>query len=375
MFNKKNLFLLALSLLAFNLLDAQSLTGIESVEYDEVNNRFLISNGGSIIARAPDGTLSFFGFGIGADFGMEILGSTLFAIKGDGIKGYDLITETEVMSLSIPSASFLNGLANDGVSKLYATDFSDDKIYEIDVSDFSNPTATVIVNNTGSTPNGIVYDGTNNRLIFVSWGSNAPIKAVDLSTYEVSTLVTTSVGNIDGIDEDAAGNYYISSWTPARITKYNADFTSTPETITAPGLNSPADIGYAQAIDTLAVPNGNNTVTYIGFEPVNPGDTLDTAIHDLDKNPALQLSVYPNPSTINNKTTVISYELASPQKVKLALYNANGQLVKCLIDEQQLSGKHTVLLTGIELQQGMYICRLETNTVSVSEQITIIDKQ
>ena len=69
---------------------------------------------------------------------------------------------------------------------------------------------TQIVSNTVSTPNGIVYDGENNRLIFVNWGSNAAIKAVDLSDNSVSTLTTTTLGNCDGIDNDSYGNYYVS---------------------------------------------------------------------------------------------------------------------------------------------------------------------
>ena len=100
--------------------------------------------------------------------------------------------------------------------------------------DAVNLNSDVFVNNTVSTPNGIVFDGENNRLIFVNWGSNAAIKAVDLSNNSVSTIITTNLGNIDGIDDDNDGNYYISSWSPARITKYDKDFVNPPEIISTP---------------------------------------------------------------------------------------------------------------------------------------------
>ena len=92
---------------------------------------------------------------------MEVLGDHLFVIDGSTIRGFELGTENEVMTLNISSAGFLNGMTNDGVSTLYATDFSGKKIYKIDVSDLSNPSSEVIVSNTISTPNGIIFDGAN----------------------------------------------------------------------------------------------------------------------------------------------------------------------------------------------------------------------
>lgn len=265
----KIIFLLYLGLLAITCY-GQSLQNIESVEYDAVNNRFFVSNSNSIIQRSSNGTLSYFGNGA-ASYGMEVMGNTLFVIQGSGVYGYDLTSEQEVMSIIIPGASFLNGMTNNGVDKIYVTDFSSSKIHEINVSDLSNPTTQVIVANTNSTPNGIVYDAANNRLIFVNWGSNAPIKAVDLSDNSVSTLTTTPYGNIDGIDEDNDGNYYISYWSSgSHISKYDADFANAPETITVSGISNPADICYAKEIDTLAIPHSGNQLTFLSFPSDNP---------------------------------------------------------------------------------------------------------
>jgi DNA-binding beta-propeller fold protein YncE len=182
---KNNLFFFTLLLPFVGI--SQSLQNIESVEYDHENSRFLVSNSSSIIAiDSETQELSFFGDGE-AGYGVEVMNSTLFVI-GDGIKCYDLTTEEEVMSLNISGSGFLNGMASDGVSRLWVTDFSNNRIYEIDVTDLDNPTSEMVVANTGSTPNGIVYDETNDRLIFVNWGGSADIKTVDLDTYEVSTL-------------------------------------------------------------------------------------------------------------------------------------------------------------------------------------------
>jgi hypothetical protein len=198
---KNQLCIVVFSLLFLPFGQSQNYQNAESIEYDEAHNRFLISNGNNILARAADGTLSYFGSG-SAGFGMEVMGDHLFALTQTALKVFDLESAIQLSATNISGSQFLNGLTNDGNGLLYATDFSAKKIYKIDVSDVMNPTYEIIVQSTGSTPNGIVYDGDNNRLIFTSWGSNAKIKAVDLSDFSVSDLLTTSLGNIDGIDED-----------------------------------------------------------------------------------------------------------------------------------------------------------------------------
>ncbi len=354
----KNLLTLILICCTFGAF-AQSLNTIESVEYDEANQRFLVSNNSNIISINYDGSLSFFGSGASANYGMEVMGNTLFAIKNSQVRGYDLTTGMEVMSISIPGAGFLNGMANDGLSKIYVTDFGTDKIHEIDVSDFSNPSQQVIVSNTVETPNGMVYDADNNRLIFVTWGSNAKIKAVDPVSYQMTTLETTGLGNIDGIDNDNSGNFYIASWSPQRITRYNSDF-SMSEVITAPGLSNPADICYAKSIDTLAIPNsGSDLVTFIGFQPVDITNA---------ETPTFGLQIYPNPATPNS---VISYQLDAPKQVALRIFDTQGRLVHSLIDEAQAAVLHRVLLSGLAFETGIYFCELQVGDERVVERFLV----
>lgn len=327
----------------------QSINFVESVEYDASQNRFFYSNSSSILARASDGQLSFFS-NQEANAGMEVMGDYLFAIDGGTIRGFDLVTEDQVMSINIPGAGFLNGLTNDGVSTLYTTDFSNNRIHKIDVSDFANPTQEIIVSNTGSTPNGIIYDGDNNRLIFVDWAGSAKIKAVDLVDNSVSTIITTNVGSIDGIDDDNDGNYYISSWSPARITKYDSDFAN-PEIISTPFINNPADICYAKEIDTLAIPVGSNGVVFVGFGV----DTMATSITKLELE-ELEFNVYPNPV---NDHSIIQFELKKSGRMNLSIYSSEGRLVKTLIAEQLPHGQHKISFSGINIPSGMYFLAVE----------------
>jgi len=334
-------------LLNVSLLISQTYQSAESVEYDPVNIQWLVANGSRIIADDGAGNLSYFGTG-NATHGMEVVGNTLFAVASNAIKGYDLTSEEEVMNLQIPGVSFLNGLTNDGTNTLYVTDFSAGKIYSIDVSDFSNPSYSEIVSNTAGTPNGVLFDEDNNRLLFVTWGSNAKIKAVDLGTNEVSTLVITSLSNIDGIDDDSDGNYYISSWSPARITKYNNDF-STSEIVDTPSLNSPADIGYSQSTDVLGIPMGSSVIFV---------DLAVLSVTDENFNP-FGFEISSNPI---NESSYLQFSLKDSETVTLQVYNSIGMLIKTIVNEEKHAGTHQVSLSELKLSSGIYFSKLSTKS-------------
>jgi sugar lactone lactonase YvrE len=341
-------------------LNAQTLNSTESVEYDPANGRFLASNGSSIIHVDGNGNeVAYFG-DAEADYGMEVMGSLLYAIVGNQVIGYDLTTGDAVTSITISGAQFLNGMASDGVNRLWVTDFSAKKIHEIDCSDIGNLSSSIVVNNTVSTPNGICYDGANSRLVFVSWGNSAPIKAVSLPDYSVTTIVANSgVGNIDGIDHDNNGNFYISSWSPTRITKWSSEFT-VDEIITVTGMSSPADICYAPENDTLAIPNsGNSTIKYVGFTDINVFEQQQEAGY---------LLCYPNPMT---PASVIAFELLVSGRVQLQLMDAQGKVVATVLDEQMPAAKHKVVPQLNGLAAGTYFWEL-TQDSGVSRTSVVI---
>lgn len=248
---------------------AQTPGQIEACEYDPTVNRWFVSNGNSLLETFDQGgSWSYFG-DAEATHGMEVLGNVLYAIDGGTLRAYDLTSAEELGSLSL-GLGFANGMGNDGANTLVISDFSTGKILKVDVSDPADMTKEVLVNNIGDTPNGVVIDATAGRAVVVCWGSNADILAVDMTSGEVTTLVDgTGLGYLDGIDMDGSGRYYVSSWSPARITRYSADFTESETLVTASagGLLDPADISYAIALDTLGVANsGNSAVTFHGFE-------------------------------------------------------------------------------------------------------------
>jgi sugar lactone lactonase YvrE len=337
---------------------SQTLGTIESAEYDPINHRFLISNSTSIVEVDGSGNeVAYFGTEPQASYGMEVMGNALFAITANQIKAYDLTSGLQVSSLVISGVQFLNGMASDYDHRIWVTDFNGKAIYEADFTDLSNPTYVQIVANTVTTPNGICYDPANDRLVFVNWGSSAKIKAVALSDYTVTTLVNNSgVGNIDGIDNDNYGNYYIASWTPARITKYNSDF-SVSEIITVNGsLQSPADIAYAEEIDTLIIPNSaNGTVRFVGFSP--------STVEANEENP-IAFSCYPNPIT---DQSVLSFNLHSAEVTKIEVLDTQGRLIEELLMENLPATQHKIVLGDLDLPSGNYLWRITSGDVIVTQ--------
>ena len=121
----------------------------------------------------------------------------------------------------------------------------------------------------------------------MNWGSNAPIKAVDVTSGAVSTITATTLGSCDGIASDLNGNYYVSSWSGGnKITRFSNNFTTSTAVVTS-GLSSPADICYNVLTDTLGVPNsgsGNNTTYYYFGNSTSILESSDQVI-DIDLNP------------------------------------------------------------------------------------------
>ncbi len=246
---------------------AQSLTGIESVEFDSSHNRYLISNGDNIIAQsASDGTLSVFGSGT-AKFGMEVMDGVLYAITDGGVKGYDLETGEEVVDVPL-TGTMLNGMASNGENLLWITDTFGTSVTQVNVEDKQNPTVEKIVASTPAQPNGIYFDSLVSRLVFINWGNNVEIQSVLLTDPNaIKTEMSTSLGNCDGITRDRAGNWYVSCWVPeSGVYKIAPDFSGVAVPIEG-DFENPADMDYNPLDDVVVVPNtGNNSISLIQLE-------------------------------------------------------------------------------------------------------------
>jgi hypothetical protein len=333
---------------------SQSYNGPESTEYDYTNSRWLIANTTShqVLARSSAGTLTVFATLTGTGpYGIEIVGDVLYCCNGASVKGYSLVNGANVFSVNV-GASFLNGIAHDNSGNLYVTDFSGKKIFKVVIV---TATFSTIATGLAQSPNGIVYDEANNRCVFANWGANAPIKAIDLTSFAVTTLLPTTNSNIDGITRDGSGNYYISTWGSQNVLRYDSAFANPPVSI-ATGLSNPADISVNVVDNVLAIPNsGNNTVTFVN---------LNLETDSFEGNWLKSISVSPNPIV---SIATLKFELNASMKISAEIVNIEGKTVGNLYFNDEALQNGSVDIDLSYLNSGVYylVFRADTNSKTI----------
>jgi hypothetical protein len=354
----------SLCLLYSQTLIAQNYSGAESVEFDYANNRYLVSNTSSnqIIARAANGTLSVFATLVGSPYGLEIVGDTLYCCTGGSLRGVNLNTGVQIFNQTIASGAFLNGITHDPAGNLYITGFanSSKKVFRFNTA---TRQFNVFVNNTIAQPNGIIYDaydGINPRLVMVSWGGSAAIRAINLSDSTMTTLVTTPFGNIDGIAKGKNGNFYISCWSNNSIQRYDSTFANAPTAMVTSGISSPADIFYNQLSDTLAVPFGSNVNFYFFGDVTALKSNLNVD----------EINVFPNPS---DGIIQISGLNTTLKNASLNLFEIGSGKQVFSENLANLNENTTINLKSNQLSAGIYLLELNSNDGIVSRKKLIIE--
>jgi len=133
--------------------------------------------------------------------------------------------------------------------------------------------------------------------------------------------------------------------------------------------------------EILSIPYGtaDNQIHVVGMINNQPFDVyLDcTAASDPSDIPLVTgiSSIYPNPVT---DRAILSYVLArDTYKVRLQIFNAKGQLVRTLEQQDLPRGKHNLVLDatdsgGKTLPNGIYFCRLQTHSHIETRKLVIL---
>lgn len=354
------------------LLDNNLLDNPESVVYDSLYNRYLVSNcgNGKIIQIDSTGHQSYFNTELTYTLGLHIVGDTLYVssngVNYSGVVGFSLSTGDIVFYVNIPEKQLLNDITSDNDGNLYVTDCDGNKVYRVNINTM---TYSAFVSSGLGYPNGILYDAPNDRLLVLNCLLGGyPIKAINLPDSSVSTVVNTGKNSIDGITIDNDGNYYFSSWATDETYRYDQTFTNPPEVISS-GHNDPADIFFDRINNVLVVPNySSNSVDFIQVTP----SSINTEANELTEFKLAQN--YPNPF---NPTTRINYELSMTTKVSLKIYNTLGEEIKTLVDEVQASGTKTVVWEGNDkfnrpVSSGVYLYFLNTGEFNLSKKMLLL---
>lgn len=189
---------------------AGQLPAPESVAYDARRDLFYVSNfnGGSIAKIRADGTLLSLAWvdGLKSPTGLKLHGHKLYATERTGVAVIDVETGQVATRLALADAKFPNDLAFDDRGALYVTDSATNRIFRL----IDGQTEVWLQDDALKKPNGIHVD--HGRLL-VAVDSDGTLKAIDLATRTISTLVTLGVSAyLDGLTGDGRGGYLFSDY-------------------------------------------------------------------------------------------------------------------------------------------------------------------
>jgi len=341
---------------------AQFLNGPESVTYDTLNGRYLISNvlTGDIVQISDAGDTTYFDTSLSRTLGMTIVDSILYVADISGLVTFDLTTGQKITTIPIAGMIELNDVTADTSGYLYITDVGAGKIFRVRISDHSD---TTIVSGL-SKPNGILFDARSNRVLFCQFVLNAPIKEINLNDFSVTTVLSTSFTNFDGLAIDGDGYIYVSCWGTNAVYRYDNTFIQ-PADLVSSGHSGPADIFYNQWDNILAVPNyySNN----VDFIPITPAG-VNEIYNQMPLTSRLSQN-YPNPF---NPVTTINYQIAKPTFVSLKVYNVLGNEIAALVKQEQLNGTYQVTFDGSELASGLYFYKLIAGNFNTTKKMMLL---
>jgi hypothetical protein len=334
----------------------------ESVVYDSLYNRYLVSNwgNGSIVQIDSNGVQSYFTTGHGSINGIYITENKVFAGCSTKVKGFNLSDTQMVMDVLIPGAINLNDVTADNSGNLYITDFTARKIMKVNIQSHRYST---FVSGLTLQPNGILFDEPNNRLLICSFGYNIPILAISLEDSPVSIVAYTYLAQCDGFAKDDYGNYYISSWETKSIYKFDSVFSNPPEVFYT-NSDAPADISYNSVDDLVVAPIlWQDKVVYL---LVNPALVRSERGYIQQFN---LLQNYPNPF---NPYTTISYQIPTKCHVSLKIYDVLGNEITTLVNDIQEPDFYEVNYNGTELSSGVYFYQILAGKYSETKKMMLL---
>lgn len=353
-------------LAAQNLLDSP-----ESVVFDSVRNRYIVSNwgDGAIVQIDSNGVQSYFSTVWLNQYqiaGLYLFGDTLLTATGvgnvPGLSGFDINTDSLLFHISIPGIGLPNDITVDTSGTIYVTDYWDDKLYRI----VDHIPSIVIGHGQGlGSPNGIFYDEIYHRLLICSiMGPGAPILQLNLEDTTLSTLITGTPG-YDGITLDNDRNLYGSDWNIDGIYIYDSTFTNPPQVFSTGHLD-PADIYFDRINSLLCIPNfSRNTVDFVSIEP----SAIGTNHGSLMPGKMTLFPIYPNPF---NPQTQVTYLLPNAANVSLIVYDIQGRMVERIVDGWLPAGIYSAVFNGANLPSGTYIIQLASEGINRTQKIVLL---
>ena len=207
---------------------AEGLSNPESVAHDAAAKVLYVSNvagdpgtkdgKGFISKLSTDGQIQTLEWATGLDApkGMAVVGERLYVSDIDELVAIDTKTGAIAQNWPAAGAKFLNDVAADEQGRVFVSDMLSNQIWLLDGDSFAVWLEDAKLEN----PNGLKVAG--DKLIVAAWGKMEPdwstkvpghLLAIDIASKQIGDLGDPKpVGNLDGLEPDGAGGWYISDW-------------------------------------------------------------------------------------------------------------------------------------------------------------------
>ncbi|MCD4817538.1 MAG: SMP-30/gluconolactonase/LRE family protein [Candidatus Cloacimonetes bacterium] len=348
----------------------QYLNNPESVVYDSLNSRYLVSNWGSgnIVQIDSTGTQSIWLSNAQCFAGLHIRDSVIYtACREYGVKGFNLNTGENVLDIDISGATNINDITSDNSGNLYVSYPTGDAIYKINIA---TEQSWLFADSGLDVPNGLYFDEPNNRLLVVSYRTNSPIQEISLIDSIASVVTYTGKHNLDGLTRDAEGNYYFSSWQSNRVYRINSTFSNSPEVFSTHN-DDPADIYFDIENNLLVVPLFfTHQIEFVS------GTIVGSFMDQIEESDELKnVYNYPNPF---NPSTTISFDVAQTSSfVTLGIYNIKSQKVKTLVNDVLPVREYSIIWDGRDsdgnqVSSGIYFYKLKAGNFEKTKKMILL---
>ena len=239
----------------------------ESAVYDDARNVLYVSNingpgtahdGNGYISRLdPEGRILELKWvtGLDAPKGLAISHGHLYAADIDKLVEIDIASGRILKRYPAPGAVFLNDTVAAPNGDIYVSDMMTNRIHRLHNGAFRVWLETPELEN----PNGLFVSG--GQLIVGCWGpitkgfstsSPGHLKSIGLTDRRIRVLANgATIGNLDGVEGDGAGGYYLTDWVAGGLLHVSAG----GKVKQLLDLNSgSADLGYARRLGLLLIP-------------------------------------------------------------------------------------------------------------------------
>ena len=213
--------------------ELEGLSNPESVIYDEKRNHLYVSNiNGSGVEKDGNGFISIISLdgkmiqekwviGLNAPKGLSIFGRTLYTSDIDELVAIDIDSGRITNRFKVNDAKFLNDVAVSSNGDVYVSDMLLNRIHVLTEDSFS----VWLENEELESPNGLLVLG--DDIILGSWGkmtdgfaTEVPghLKRISIKDKTIKSIGDgSSVGNLDGVEIDNDGDFYVTDWMSGKL--------------------------------------------------------------------------------------------------------------------------------------------------------------